>query len=60
MTAIISADINMGNKIPVDAFSPKTKAKISIITIPIPFIPDLEMPNIKPAKPIASHCPVER
>lgn len=45
----------MGNKIPVDAFSPKTKAKIKIIMIPMPFIPDFDMPNKKPAKQIATH-----
>ena len=46
----------MGSNIPVDAFSPKTKAKITTIIIPIPFIPDLDNPNKKTAKPMATHC----
>ncbi|GAL88059.1 hypothetical protein JCM19538_2422 [Jejuia pallidilutea] len=45
----------MGNKMPVDAFSPKTKAKISMIMIPIPFIPDFEKPKINAAKKTATH-----
>jgi hypothetical protein len=38
---------------PVDAFSPKTKAKIRIMIIPIPLIPDFEIPKTKAAKPMA-------
>ena len=47
--------MSIGNKIPVEAFSPKTKANIKIMTIPIPFIPDFEIPKTKAAKPIATH-----
>ena len=50
----------MGNKIPVDAFSPKTKARIMTRTIPNPLIPDLEIPNKKTANPMAIHCNVDR
>ena len=46
----------MGNKTPVDAFSPKTKARMITIIIPMPFIPDLDKPNKKTAKLIANHC----
>ena len=46
----------MGNKIPVDVFSPKTKAKITTIIMPIPFIPAFDNPSKKAAKPIADHC----
>ena len=31
---------------PVDAFSPKTKASITTIMIPIPLMPDLDNPNM--------------
>lgn len=41
---------------PVDAFSPKTKARITTINIPMPFIPDFDKPNIKTAKQIATQC----
>ncbi len=53
---MISAQTNIGNNIPVDAFSPKTKARTTMIIIPIPLIPDLENPNKKTAKPMANHC----
>ena len=56
MTAKTSAHISIGSKIPVDAFSPKTKARIITIIIPIPLIPDLDKPNKKTANPIAIHC----
>ena len=56
MTAKTSAQINMGSKTPVDAFSPNTKARITTIIIPIPLIPDLDKPNKKTAKPMAIHC----
>jgi len=46
----------MGSNTPVDDFSPNTKARITIIIIPIPLIPDLDKPNKKMAKPIATHC----
>lgn len=46
----------MGSKTPVDDFSPKTKAKIKIIIMPMPFIPDFENPKIKAAKTMATHC----
>ena len=46
----------MGSSIPVDAFSPKTKARITTIKIPMPFIPDFDKPNIKTANQIATHC----
>ena len=52
---MISAAISMGSKIPVEAFSPKTKARIITKTIPMPFIPDLEIPNKNTAKQIAIH-----
>lgn len=46
----------MGNSIPVDAFSPKTKAKIKMMIIPMPLIPDFEKPRINAANTIAAHC----
>ena len=50
----------MGSNIPVDAFSPKTKASITTINIPMPFIPDFDKPNIKTANQIANHCNIVR
>ena len=46
----------MGNNMPVDAFSPKTKARITTIITPMPFIPDFDKPNKKTAKHMAVHC----
>ena len=46
----------MGSNIPVDAFSPKTKAKITTINIPIPFMPDFDNPKIKTARIINNQC----
>ena len=48
--------MSMGSKIPVDVFSPNTKARITTMTILIPLIPDLDNPNKKTAKPMAIHC----
>ena len=52
---MISAQMSMGSKTPVEAFSPKTKAKIMTSTMPKPLIPDLDIPNKKTAKQIAIH-----
>jgi len=57
---MISAQMSMGSKMPVDAFSPKTKARIITSTIPMPFIPDFDNPNKNTAKQMAIHCNVER
>ena len=45
----MSAKINNGNKIPVDAFAPCTNAINVTMTIPIPFSPDFDIPRIKDA-----------
>ena len=45
----------MGSNIPVDVFSPKTKASMTTMMMPIPFIPDFDKPNIKTVKQIATH-----
>ena len=50
----------MGSKIPVDAFSPKTNASITISIMPIPLIPDFDRPNKKTAKQIAIHCNADK
>ena len=50
----------MGNKTPVDAFSPKTKANITTIIMPMPFIPDLDIPSKNTAKPMANHCNADK
>ena len=55
-----SAAISIGSKMPVDAFSPKTKARMMTKTIPNPLMPDLEIPNKNTARPIAIHCKVDR
>ena len=56
----MSAAISIGNNTPVDAFSPKTNAKVITIMIPMPFIPDLEKPKTKAAKNTAIHCNTEK
>lgn len=56
----MSATINNGSSTPVDAFSPKTKARITTIIMPIPLIPALDKPNKKTAIPIAAHCILDR
>lgn len=45
---------------PVDDFSPNTNARMITRTIPIPLIPDLEIPNKKTAKQMAIHCKVDK
>ena len=52
---MISAAINKGNKMPVEAFSPNTKAKITTISTPKPLTPALAIPNIKTASTKAAH-----
>ena len=56
----MSAVINIGNKMPVDAFSPKTKANSTTMIIPMPLIPDFAKPNKNPAKATATHCSIAR
>jgi hypothetical protein len=56
----MSAQISIGSKMPVDAFSPNTKARIITRAIPMPFIPDLDNPSKNIAKQIAIHCSVDR
>ena len=55
MTAIISAAISKGNKIPVDAFSPNTNAKITTISALNPLTPALAIPSINTARAKAVH-----
>jgi len=57
---MMSATMSMGSKTPVEAFSPKTKARITTSTMPNPFIPDFDIPNKKTAKQIAIHCNIDR
>ena len=54
----ISAKISMGNKIPVEVFSPKTKANITTMMMPMPLMPDLDNPNKNAAKQNATHCKI--
>lgn len=56
----MSAVINIGNKMPVDAFSPKTKANSTTMTIPMPLMPDFAKPNKNTEKATATHCIVDR
>ena len=50
----------MGSKIPVEAFSPKTKARITTIMMPIPLIPAFDKPNKKTAMQIAVHWIIDK
>ena len=52
---MMSAAISIGSKTPVEAFSPKTKARIITRTIPNPLIPDLDIPNKNTARQMAIH-----
>ena len=52
----MSAAINRGSKIPVEAFSPNTKARITTMRTPNPLTPAFAIPRIKTAKAKANHC----
>ena len=47
--------MSIGSRMHVDAFSPNTKASITMRIIPTPFIPDLAKPVKQTAKLMAIH-----
>ncbi len=52
----MSVTTRRGSNIPVEDFSPKIKAKMTTTKIPIPLIPDFEMPMTKAENNTNSHC----